>query len=95
MVALNDREILILGGDGQASFEQDAYIFDTASQRMTKKLNQLSDDGNLKVSAWGNQSKKLKNGQVLALVQDESWEPFLIKYEANQNRVTRIEPDLP
>ena len=54
MAAVNDKDILILGGDGITGFEQDVYIFNTKTNTMIKKLDKLSDDGSFKVSTWSN-----------------------------------------
>ena len=40
MIAINSKQILIMGGDGVSGFLSDAYLLDTSK----KIVNQLSSD---------------------------------------------------
>ena len=75
-----------MGGDGASGFLSDAYLLDTSK----KIINQLSSDVGYKISTWSNQCHMTGPNQITALVQDESWEPFLINYTINDPSVTKV-----
>ena len=50
MAPLNERQILILGGDGESGFKSDAYILNTE----TSSIHQVSPDLGFRVCTWSN-----------------------------------------
>lgn len=51
MISITDREILILGGDGESGFKSDAYLLDTQQN----SLSRVTSDFGFKLSTWSNQ----------------------------------------
>lgn len=44
----------------------------------------------MKLQSWGNQSRKVDSDLVVALVQDEEWEPFLVEFDVKNKAVTKV-----
>ena len=103
MVSINDNEILIMGGDGEKGFQQDAYILYTeandriSDQKATFNLRSTIFTNGEEISTWSNQCQNTRAasdcscGEIVALVQGEDWEPYLITCKPSGEVETRIE----
>ena len=95
MVAVSDRDILIMGGEGDSGHESDCFLLDTAISTLSKQpiLNKGLDQ--LHFSTWSNQCYRTDGPAsgtttITALVQDEDWQPFLINYSVQDGQLIKV-----
>ena len=95
MVAVSDREILIMGGEGNSGHESDCFLLDTETSTLSKQSILSTGLDCLQFSSWSNQCYRTDGPasgttEITALVQDENWNPFLINYSVQDGLLTKV-----
>ena len=83
---LNERDIVILGGDTGYDYLSDVLVFNVIS----KECKKVTDGGKYKVVSFNNQISSVKN-KVIALVTSFSHTSCLIEWSFGQDTVTTFQ----
>ena len=75
---LNNEEIVVMGGRDTFNFLGDVIIFNSKTSEVHKVFE--SSEDYLEFQAYGHQCIQIKKNTVVALVEDEERDLFLIQY---------------
>ena len=93
VVPINATEILIMGGWNSRGYKSDVYVFNTATQAVTREKSslKLSDsDNQFKFACPYNQSYVTRKGEIIALVADSDRKGHLISYRYGADTVSKL-----
>lgn len=80
---LNDREIVLMGGRCTFNLIGDVHILDTRTDQLQLVLE--TNEKYLEFQAYGHQVGRLRKNKVVALVEDEERDPYMIQFDRKAN----------
>ena len=83
MAALNEVEVLVLGGYDSNQLVGDAVIFDTE----TEQCHKVAVDASFEFYAFGNQCMVAQSNQMIALVKNNRDIPQIVRYTRGESSV--------